>query len=1125
MALLDEIRRESDKSGFPSVVAELDRNPLFRKLAFGEAFPRAGSGIGKGLRFTQVPVDREFAWAAARLVSRSAELLDLVEVSSSIDKDLLVQDWAAARKHAEDLREKHGLSLMLIGRLIYLTQMTDGLEAQKRLVNQLQGNLRRATISNFITYQFSVRCEPSVDYARFQERTARDIADAKFDDQFSGFLLTSIIPDYHVSLRQLTGSLCFAGSMSIFDLYDRFLSSARRVIASHAEFAPDIVESLRSVSAAVPDERLARLRRVAEDIEAEAEYSESVIRCHDSYLVAAGPKAPECDSASIPLPSYDAVACTAHAHSRALDSVALTPSGRERDLASMLAEMTACATGSRKTLTELRRASACLHGTALASVIDYHAALLTYRSQSELVPELRFCAAGSIGPVGPISALSEPPNRRRAIASAAGRVGATGVRWVAELPDVLSAQTTESAESCCVLTADETDLCICIASSGLGPSMERAARRLAGSASPFYRHFGARALARYLLGTGRLAECIFVVGSELAESTDRAPSLPVAELVAAIGEAGILELASSPHLSIVMDVYSREISQDRDAHRVDACEDFLGAVGVRRPSQALSALAKYTVPTEVYFLRNVCSETVLSRLPDLRNSVEVARERLELCRSLLDLDPGSRDAYHAEIRSISQALALRQKMLQIEDSKVYVNSEGIRRSFQSSVKDAFERYVAHVSNGVGLVDVASVDQTLVDVAAGNTEGLRRLAIPASEPGALFRSTVLAFRDEYALGAAHGLDGYLSVRIRHGALEGQLRRPFEAAHLLVPVDREAGVSLRSEYWRARYAHDPDLAQAIDAHLGRFTMAVNAIVDEVSGAWVQVRTDKTSPGEFDFSVGGVELALIARQVDRVYTLDEFTDKLNNWFEAALLKNLESMRRRIHVELKPRITNLIVTLEGEVGRAISGRAVDLLDAIRTAKTEAQRAVERLEQWFVRERVVSKEAFTFEQAVRIAESSVQAIRPEFRVNCGVEASVLTIPSGLLLTPMHDILFTVFENVVRHSGLQDHVGCDVGIAELESGLEIEISNKLHASYRVDAAQARLEEVRSRIAAGHPMPLVSREGGSGFHKLQKLLTHDLGCEPDLKFWIAEDRRFVVRFRLPTQPEVHDEEGI
>jgi len=51
--------------------------------------------------------------------------------------------------------------------------------------------------------------------------------------------------------------------------------------------------------------------------------------------------------------------------------------------------------------------------------------------------------------------------------------------------------------------------------------------------------------------------------------------------------------------------------------------------------------------------------------------------------------------------------------------------------------------------------------------------------------------------EFALHPEHGLDAYLSLRIRHGTLSGHLRGPVEREHLVIRRDA-AGRYRPSDY---------------------------------------------------------------------------------------------------------------------------------------------------------------------------------------------------------------------------------------------------------------------------------------------------------------------------------------
>src|SRR5262249_29268754 len=145
---------------------------------------------------------------------------------------------------------------------------------------------------------------------------------------------------------------------------------------------------------------------------------------------------------------------------------------------------------------------------------------------------------------------------------------------------------------------------------------------------------------------------------------------------------------------------------------------------------------------------------------------------------------------------------IRKGIRQIDVSKIYVDEQGIRTVGQTILKESFARYkemaalssietlimlnpagfhlLYHVDEKGKLVGTP-ISKAELTTAAEGTNGNVKVVTKAQF--ALFKELFLDVRDRFISSGEHGLDAYLSIRIRHGVLQNQIRSPFEAFHLI------------------------------------------------------------------------------------------------------------------------------------------------------------------------------------------------------------------------------------------------------------------------------------------------------------------------------------------------------
>jgi hypothetical protein len=222
---------------------------------------------------------------------------------------------------------------------------------------------------------------------------------------------------------------------------------------------------------------------------------------------------------------------------------------------------------------------------------------------------------------------------------------------------------------------------------------------------------------------------------------------------------------------------------EHETTRRNAYDEFLLAHGCRKPSELVNIADKFDRMELVYFLRYLCVPEVMDVSYDVyESSMELLDERINVCAMLVDLDPDRRDEYAEEIRALTKYKAIQDGLQNIDRSRVHVNADAIGRWAGRELAEDFNRYKNLQEANVDLPGAAAPQRTAGKTAAGVE--LDVVAYPDKEASALLDKIVESVKTEYLHNADHGLDAYLSMRVRHGSLSGHLRGPLEERKLIV-----------------------------------------------------------------------------------------------------------------------------------------------------------------------------------------------------------------------------------------------------------------------------------------------------------------------------------------------------
>ena len=147
-------------------------------------------------------------------------------------------------------------------------------------------------------------------------------------------------------------------------------------------------------------------------------------------------------------------------------------------------------------------------------------------------------------------------------------------------------------------------------------------------------------------------------------------------------------------------------------------------------------------------------------------------ERQAICRHLVELDPQLVNVYHEELRTLLRRSMLQKRMREVEQRKIYVDVDSFKRHVRSLFKESYARYQDLLREHPDEImepsyQLLSTIRNLVSPEYGLSVELHLPDTPAADLHP--REIVRGMRDEFVTSSEHGLDKYLSVRIRHGTL--------------------------------------------------------------------------------------------------------------------------------------------------------------------------------------------------------------------------------------------------------------------------------------------------------------------------------------------------------------------
>ena len=244
----------------------------------------------------------------------------------------------------------------------------------------------------------------------------------------------------------------------------------------------------------------------------------------------------------------------------------------------------------------------------------------------------------------------------------------------------------------------------------------------------------------------------------------------------------------------------------------DALDDALTMLGAARPSELLNGL----VPRDArlwFLLARVATQDVLDSSWHYPSLVAVEDERIMLCRAVVE-ECGvaeMRQFAEAELNAVALARFRRKAAQHLRQSRIYVDKPSLLRMMRRRLAELYSRYVEYSRLDSSLRIRLREEGVELDP--------ETTVILADASLLMFSSLFDALRDAYVSSNEHGLDAYLSIRLRHGTLVAELRSPLEAEHLVTKKEGPGRYARNAYYMSTLFADfDPDtIAAGVDRGL--------------------------------------------------------------------------------------------------------------------------------------------------------------------------------------------------------------------------------------------------------------------------------------------------------------------
>lgn len=494
-----------------------------------------------------------------------------------------------------------------------------------------------------------------------------------------------------------------------------------------------------------------------------------------------------------------------------------------------------------------------------------------------------------------------------------------------------------------------------------------------------------------------------------------------------------------------------------------------------------------------FFLESVADRQVLALHRLFKNSNEVIDERILICKNLFDYYKEKH--YLEEVSSLSKEQTISGLVQQVDDSKIYVDTESIKnKELKDKEFNVLFDVFKNTNDKVKFFEDKSPDRRRI-ISSLQSKGLSLTfdskgdSMKIDYKFSLFKKLYLDIRDKFVFDPKYGLDYYLSTRIRHGTIDNQLRNHLQEFRLVTNTD-DSGQYMDNTYWLNRFGN----SQKCKEVLNEFSKNADVLIYALKSERIQIKTEdeESKPkAVFDFSDEKLSsymdvLYLECVQSDFDTCVSLIFNKLWDYTEVCL-KQMREVLEETHSLIRKLLGQLYIDISGSLQNK-NYYLKDFKDSITSCQTNLQLDFTKVQGWFQR-----KNVSTFDFSVQqVFEASLSAIN---RINQGglfIQKRINSTSSfkGEFFGAMHDLFHDILNNVLDYEKKRNNIkGKAIAtISEKDSILYIEVVNPI-AMEDVQGLKSTIRESEDSYSSLISKGRSRSEGKSGFAKIYNIVTN------------------------------------
>ncbi len=420
-----------------------------------------------------------------------------------------------------------------------------------------------------------------------------------------------------------------------------------------------------------------------------------------------------------------------------------------------------------------------------------------------------------------------------------------------------------------------------------------------------------------------------------------------------------------------------------------------------------------------FFYMSVCTSETLKHSIFINTTIDRLTERQRIINHLIEIYPGESKLFQDELDLVSTEMIIYQGTQKLEESKIYANDQAIINYELTDIDGLFKRYKTIYNLSLRERKILVITQkSFALYKIDDKEKYNETDVKYSDSALLevFCELFDLILDKY-LFSKFGIVAYLSTRIRHGVLLGEIRPEIEKQYLILSRIGNSKEYERSKYWEMKkFGLSRSQLDNLHILLQRFSLKIDTLIDDIIREKIQIKKDgKNCDGLFNYEFDKTELYSYAIELSSEQDPKIFCQKVIDIIWTRTDANLEVIRNYIDNEVKNQFSEEIAQLDHELSRDYdSHQFPEIFTNVLDCSTVIENKLKKVSSWFTRSGS-SISDFDIRRLFDIIWANTKRCYPRIAANCEITIGANPVIKSKYYIDFTDLFRIFLDNMFKY--------------------------------------------------------------------------------------------------------------